>query len=364
MIAERPRSRALRLLRQTVTAPRAAGQPLAPERELAEQCGVSRTTVRWALARLAEEGALQPVAGGRTRLVAASPTRPPGGTIANNAVYLLSSIHGPAASGSEGRGAFIHYGALHGLRACGRSVLIPGQGIPDQATIDAILAERPVGVLMPEPVLSGNTDLRLALAAEAFAAAGIPTVVFGDAPTSCDRVISDHEAGGHAVSTWLLGRGCRRQLCLWGEARSKNFPQQRYAGHVRALSEAGCPVLPIEWMRWQDGDEAFATMTLTVAGHLAPYLLGAEPIDAIVALTDWQLPIVGAALLRCGRDIPVVGYDNVWRELTCPVPPAATVDKHNVAIGQAMAQLLEERIAGRLPPAPQLRRIEPHLVVT
>lgn len=367
MIEERPRARALRLLQGIVARQSSAGLPLPPERELAEHCSVSRTTLRWALDRLTEEGALHS-GGARTRMVTEPLSRL---AITRDAVYLFSSITAGAPSRSAVRGEFVHIGALQGMRNAGRTVLIPGSGIPDEATVAALLRHRPIGVLMPEAMITGATDQRLLHAAEAFAGAGIPTVILGETPTSCDRIASDHEGGAYALSRWLFARGCRRQLCLWATSPTiQEWRILRRAGHERAHHEAGCPLLPVEWMRWRDGEDAFDEMVIVLAGHLAPYLMAAEPIDAVVAMTDAHVPAICAALRRCGRepgrDITVVGYDAFWHEIDvrarCPVPPAATVDKRNRELGLAMAALLEERIAGTLPGSPQLRLLAPTLV--
>lgn len=368
MIAERPRARALRLLREAVAGPLAAGQPLPPERALSEQCGVSRTTLRWALQQLAREGVLRP-AGARTRLVADPTIRP---AMAADAVYLFSSIEVGGSGRTGGWGEFVHIGAMQGLRALGRTVLIPGCGVPDEATVTAILRERPVGVLLPEPMLTGTDDPRVARAAEAFTAAGVPTVVFGENPASCDRVCSDHAGGAHDLSRWLIGQGRRRQLCLYVGPSPAPWPGLRHAGHARALAEAGLPPPPLVWMHWRHGAEAFREQVLEIAGLLAPHLLAAEPIDAVLAMSDGHVPAISAALRHCGRepgrDVVVAGYDAYWQEAPerelCGDPPVASVDKGNLELGRAMAALLEERIAGTLPAAPQLRLIAPRLVVT
>lgn len=365
MSDERPRARALRLLRAIAAGPVAAGQPLPPERELAEHCAVSRTTLRWALSRLSVEGIIQ-AAGAKTRLVAPQPVA------ASSAVRLFSSVVVGDRGRSGGWGDFLHLGALDALRALGRDVLIPSVGIPDAATIAGVLRERPAGVLLPEAMISGVTDARLATAATAFTRAGIPTVIFGEEPADCDRVCSDHEAGAHALSAWLLARGCRRQLCVWAEGETQPWRERRRAGHERALREAGCAPPPVAWVRWRHHLDDFDDLVLTIAGHLAPHLLGAEPPNAVLALTDGHVPAICAALRRCGRepgvDVQVVGYDAYWHDVPqrarCPVPPAASVDKDNAALGAAMAALLEERIAGRLPEAPQLRMIAPRLITT
>lgn len=367
MIRERPRARALRLLRARLTGTTAAGQALAPERELADDCGVSRTTIRWALARLAEEGLLGPVVG-RTRLVADPAART---TLASNAVYLFSSIADSDDRHSAGWAGHLHLGAMRVLRGLGRSVLIPG-GTIDEAMVAVLLRERPVGVVLPESMYAGRSDAALTHAAHALVAAGIPTVSFGEEELPCDRVVSDHEGGAHALSTWLLGQGRRRHLCLWPGPLHSPWQRRRLAGHERALREAGLPRPPLEEVRWQGDGDAFDSMVVTLAGHLVPHLLGPEPVDAVVALIDSHVPAICAALRRCGRepgrDVTVVGYDANWTDaperLRCPLPPAASIDKDTLGIGRAMALLLEDRIAGRLPPEPQVRCLGTRMVVS
>ena len=128
----------------------------------------------------------------------------------------------------------------------------------------------------------------------------------------------------------------------------------------------------MESVEWQNGLESFDRMVVTLAGHLVPHLLAAEPIDAVVAMIDSHVPAICAALKRCGREpgrnVSVVGYDANWPEASvrvrCPLPPAASIDKNNLGIGQAMAHLVEDRIAGRLPPEPQVREVGTRLVVS
>lgn len=363
---ERPRFRAMRQLRDVVAFSLVQGVPLPSERVLAEQCQVSRNTLRWALARLTEEGALRS-AGARTRIAMHPRMR---SALVDQAIYLFSGVHSEALEHGPGWGDAVHLGVLMGLRERGRTVLLPGSGIPDDESVAAILLERPIGILLPEAVIKGFSDPRMVLAAERFSAAGIPTVVFGEAPASCDRVCSDHEAGAYELSRWLVARGRTRQLCLWIGNPVSNWLELRYAGHERALREAGHTLLAIEWIRpIEDCD--FEQLVFTVAGHLAPYLLSAEPPDVILALTDGHVPCISAALRRCGREpgvaIEVAGYDDYWSSspdrIHCPLPPTASVNKRNMEIGKVMVALLEERISDRLPAEAQTRMVTPALVV-
>lgn len=45
-----------------------------------------------------------------------------------------------------------------------------------------------------------------------------------------------------------------------------------------------------------------------------------------------------------------------------PYRPPVTVDRRNELIGQTLVELVEARRAGRLPPEPQVRRIQPELI--
>jgi DNA-binding LacI/PurR family transcriptional regulator len=366
MIRERPRARALRMLRARLAGSAAAGEALAPERALADDCGVSRTTIRWTLAKLAEEGRLGPVVG-RTRLIA-DPAR---ATLAGNAVCLFSGVAGLDDRHSQGWGGHVHLGVQQVLRAAGRNVLIPAGAI-DAPMVAVLQRERPVGVILLESAYAGFASRSLVDAVAALAAAGIPTVAFGEDPFACDRVVSDHASGAQTLTAWLLGQGRRRHLHLWPEAPEHPWRQRRLAGHAAALATAGLPPPVMEAVAWTGGAEAFDRMVVALAGHLVPHLLGAEPIDAVVALIDSHVPAICAALRRCGRepgrDVVVVGYDANWDDaperLRCPLPPAATIDKDNLGIGQAMARLLEDRLAGRLPPEPQVCQIATRLVVS
>lgn len=367
MIRERPRARALRLLRTKLVVSTAAGQALAPERELAEDCDVSRTTIRWALAKLAKEGRLGPVIG-RTRLIADPATQV---TFATNAIYLFSCAVDLDGQHSDGWAGHVHLGVQQVLRGLGRSVFIPA-GTIDAQMIPVLQRERPSGVVLLESLHSGFASQALVQAAAALATAGIPTVSFGESDLACDRVCSDHAGGAQALTAWLISQGRRRHLHLWPEAPDVPWRGRRLEGHTAGLVAAGLPRPVMEAVEWQSGLEFFDRMVVTLAGHLVPHVLGAEPIDAVVAMIDSHVPAICAALKRCGRepgrDVTVVGYDANWSEapvrLRCPLPPAASIDKNTLGIGQAMAHLLEDRIAGRLPPAPQVRMVDTRLVVS
>jgi DNA-binding LacI/PurR family transcriptional regulator len=105
------------------------------------------------------------------------------------------------------------------------------------------------------------------------------------------------------------------------------------------------------------------------AGYVAEHLHGDSKTDAIMVATDCEALAVMAALRLFGRtDIRVTGYDNYWhdayeRKWETAIP-FATVDKNNHGIGEALAGLMADRIAGQLPPGPQKRLLAQQLVLS
>jgi hypothetical protein len=109
-----------------------------------------------------------------------------------------------------------------------------------------------------------------------------------------------------------------------------------------------------------------------LVGHLAAHLTGPRAADAIMCGSDGQTITLAAACrqlhLEPGEDVAVVGYDNYWRDVPSrkfePYVPPATVDKRNTDSGAAMVRLLLDRMEGKLPDEPVVRRIDPVLVET
>ena len=89
-----------------------------------------------------------------------------------------------------------------------------------------------------------------------------------------------------------------------------------------------------------------------------------------MCVSDGSVTVTAAACKLFGRkpheDVAIVGYDHYWADVPEraweAARPLATVDKQNFQIGLAMAQLLQDRIDGTLPPGPQRRMMAPKLV--
>jgi DNA-binding LacI/PurR family transcriptional regulator len=116
----------------------------------------------------------------------------------------------------------------------------------------------------------------------------------------------------------------------------------------------------------------FETRSRLYAGYLIEPLLRSQPPPDVLMLTsdDEVAPVANACRLLGvdpARAPLITGYDNMYRQLPErafePLVPVFTVDKCNVRIGASMVSLLQQRIAGTLPPDPQLVILEPLLVV-
>ena len=135
--------------------------------------------------------------------------------------------------------------------------------------------------------------------------------------------------------------------------------RMRERGYRRAMSDAG--LSPLETCAYPpfssiDGDRAlFESAARTIANHLAPYFLGDEPVEAIMTITDGDVYVLAAACRLLGKepneDVFFVGYDHYGEDslehTLESTTSLATVDKCNMDLGAALAQLLHERIEGR-----------------
>jgi len=376
LLSESPRARATRALRKSMEAGRLQpGDELASELSLAENLNVSRGTIRAALADLESEGLVR--LDGRRRVI----TEPgPVRTLPPKAVLIVSCrTDAEASAPAQPRwGAYLHYGLISRFHLEGYSPLVvsPDRFASGQEQVDAASLHGLVAFpdsLRNEAALSRLQDLR---------SAGLAVVVGDPAETKeFDVVCSDHESGSFQATQWLIEHGCRRILRWWAlgqHTRSRpGWLAARDTGYQRAVRDAGLDALdPVEYhtlgaRAGQSPEQTLRDNVRLTAGYLAERLRDDPDIDALLLSTDLEVRSVAAALELCGRrggqDPLIAGYDNCWADLpdraTHPVAPSITVDKRSQAIGEELAMLLLQRAAGELPDKPQVRIIEPELIV-
>ena len=347
---------------------------LPPERVLSERLGATRHAVRIALGHLAGEGAVH--ADGRAwRIGGGQAAR----SLRHGALVVLTDIPTQPEAGDGGSLEGIAAGALEAARSWatsrGQAVLCVPVATFDRATVASVLAERPCGVLVAAPL---TAPARLHDALASLVAAGLPLAVHGlasDLP-QVDTASSDQAAGGRALVGWLAARGCRRVLRGWGDpVRRGAWLVARDSGCRKACREHGLTLLPLmarlpEVLTEGAADQAtFERQVDALAGLLASLLTATEPPDAMLGLSDRHAFQLTAAVRRFrwpGRPPLVCGYDDFWQtdvHLPWSSAPAATVDKRNVATGQALLTLLVERLAGYRG-SPRHVLIEPLLIPT
>ncbi len=371
---EAPRARALRAVRQWIAdGVLAPGETLPPERDISAKLGVGLGTVQRVLKLLEDEGAVVKH-GGRTRTVGqAQPERQ---SVLSDSVVVLDDWADPFPRlRAPGWSLFITVGVLRSLGEMGlHAVVSQPKGI-GEGHLDRLLASAPMGLVVPEVDTWGGDPATLARQGHA---AGVPVVVFGDEP-GCepfDRVEPNHETGAYELTRWLLARGKKHIRQIWPFSWEKPWVKRRRIGYERAMREAGLEPLPAirseePHYATQDSSLVFRSQAQATAGALAPFILGASPTDALMAVNDGAAAAVSAAIRLLGKtpnvDIEIVGYDDFWEESPDrqyePAGPLATVDKNNLECGRQLVSLLLERIEKKLPSEPQLRFVKPTLRV-
>jgi DNA-binding LacI/PurR family transcriptional regulator len=370
-----PRERVIETLKEWIlTGQLTRGKPLPSERVLAGALGVSRVTVRAALKELFDDGLLTPPAPGEPRRVSDSAASG-AAHLMNHTIAMLSEAQPipETADLPSGWDTFTDRRASQAFGSRGYHVLsLNSQRLVDDG-LEQLLSFRPMGLLASHDCGESRDGQRII---EACATHGVPVVISGDSPllTNYDRVEADHEQGSYELTRWLLARGRRRILRLWRFPSEHEWLNRRDAGFERAMQEAGIDPMPavrtVDMSTRTADRQEFGHMVRSVAGYLVEHLTGPNPVDAIITATDPHAYQVAGACRLFGKvpniDVLIAGFDNTWRYEVSrqfePVGPAVTVDKRNDLIGDALARLLLQRIAGELPPQPQRVLVPTELV--
>ncbi len=313
----------------------------------------------------------------------------------SNAVLILTSFGEPMASHrSAGWLEWIAQGATEAVQQAGMHAVSLSPRITE-VEIEHLIAEKPLGALIPANLSESSIPLGILRKLRAH---GIAVVAFGSSPdlAECDHVVSDHESGAYQLTRLLLERGKRRIINVQPSILNEAWLSQRQAGYERAMREAGLqaesaflipyvePVLSTrlssegEISGFQSQAEVlaedrriFESQVRSLAGHFVEAMSGENPVEAMLATTDRNTFTLAAICRLFGkdpdRDVSIAGYDNYFAECEeqaiAPFIPFATIDKNNRALGATLAQLLFERIEGRLEASPQTRCVAPKLIV-
>lgn len=376
---ESPQSRVVKRVRQLIdSGTLTSGLPLPSERAISKQLRVHRDTVRRAFAFLDQQGWIER---GESRgwLVAHRQGKASDRGILNRAIVVLAPNANDSFPGHihAGWAEFVSHGAVAAIRKTNRYALSINTSHFSSQELKDMIAQRPLGVVVAD--VTG--DLNINMCIEMLHDAGVPLVVYGANPafSACDRIASDHEQGAYELTKRMIAAGRQRIVNVWSNPADLYWLNSRRAGYERAMNEAGLKPLPtvqiaptVE-LAGKDADQAHALFTAcvrTTAGHLVETLTASPGPDAMLVTTDHDYFYVAAACRLFGRkpgqQILIAGYDNYHEDALErqfePSSPAASVDKLNEQAGEAMVQLLLDRVEGRLPQQPQLRMLAPRVV--
>jgi len=250
----------------------------------------------------------------------------------------------PAAAGQLYEPLFVDLAAAIGSRLADSeldlTLLAPRPGEPELAVWQRIVEGRRADALVV--VRTAEEDARVAYLQRT----GVPFVCFGRtrAPAPYAFVDGDGEAGFRAAAAHLVGLGHRRFAYLSGPVGAA-AAARRGAGLAAALAAAGlAPAVVVEGASNEASGRAMAGEVL--AGGARPTML----VCATDRIAVGALSAVRAAGLAVGRDVSVMGHDNL------PVtaftdPPLATMELRLDEAGTCLAETVLALLDGAQPEA-------------
>ncbi|MEM6313866.1 MAG: GntR family transcriptional regulator, partial [Planctomycetota bacterium] len=330
------------------------GDPILPERALAERLGVGRKAIRDELQRLESEGVIGK-AGKRARVLRvqltpdgqiaddqAPPAFQPLGPATKRMTLLVDPVRHPKTHTQPGWSFFIASGATFEAATQGWEVLTLAADLRNEEADEAFwrdqvdqVAANTSGVVLSPPY-EGTPDLERALSA-----AGVPTVSYQHAAEvdrclKVDRVLPDQAAGAGMIVDHLAALGCQRIVQV--KPRSESFPWwlERRRGFEEAMQRHGLAVTqsveirpPTHWIPPDVVPDDFDEISRNFAGHLIEQLTGPDKVDALLLPGDAIVPAVARACRLFGLepnvDVLLAGYDNLmdghWALAHEPVGP-------------------------------------------
>ncbi len=313
-----------------------AGSALPSERHLVDEFKVSRTTIRRALAALAEDGMVRAQAGSGT-FVQDTNFIPAIGPGATRAVQLIvPTLSDP------------YYGELveavgQELRRHGLSLIAARSDYSVETETD-MLAQAAGDPIVCACIVVPSSVAAPSAGALAFTAAGKPLVYLGRWPEDghvADRIGTDYRQAAFLATQHLLARGHRRVAYIEGRPHLPGFSPRE--GHAAAFAAAGI-ALPPELVR-------ILELPSEVAGEqgVAALLQRMPAFTAVLARNDVTamgvLRALRAAGLRVPQDVAVASINNSLFARSAD-PPLTSVDPFPHVVGRMAARLVQDRLEG------------------
>ncbi len=324
-----------------------AGAQLPSEPELSRRYGISRATVRQAVASLAAAGLVRREPGRGTFVAAAA--GPAGGSGTAVLGLVVAGLHGMfLAQMLDGlRRAAGQAGVAMTLAA---AELAPGL---EEAALAQVRAQGAVGaVVIPSPACATPAAAYRRLLAE-----GFPLVFLDRCPPDVEApaVTSDNAGGARLLARHLLGLGHRSFGYVVSREHSTSAAAERLAATAECLSAAGLPPSALRTARIGGAPtEALAPYVRAAADAL---LAAEEPPSAILCTNDDIALGVLAALrehgLRVPEDVALAGFDDLPFSALID-PPLTTVRQFPAEMGARATGLLLALVRERKTTGPRL----------
>ncbi len=317
---------------------------LPPERDLAEELGASRQTIRLAIDTLRQQGLVVPEQGRGTRILRLHPS--PLAQEPSDRFHLAALvIYGMSREGSaaifQGCQAAMRQEDFH-LIVCETARDTRARAADEAAHLRALLDKGIQGIIIyAEPTDQNRALLQTALER------GVQVVQIDRylPGLECDYVGVDNVTAAREMVEHLWQAGHRRIAFLSIEPEPSSC-QERLQGYKAGLRAHGIEAEP-NWIAHWDGQQSGPN---DLAHILARWMALPERTTAVFAVNDSLALMIMQALRKQGVHIPedmaVVGFDN--QHLAAFVsPPLTTVQQPFVELGETAARLLLDRMAGR-----------------
>ena len=313
----------------------AEGSALPTENELAARYGISRQTVRQAIAQLEQDGLVRRMRGSGT-YVRHGPRKSAGVRLVNVITtyitdYIFPSIVRGAESVFSDNGVLMTLSATYNQTETERSLL---ERALKQGT-DGLLIEG-TQTALPNPNIALYEELRRR---------NIPFVMingFYPELISCTRVLMDDETGGAAAANYLIDRGHKR---IGGVFKSDDMQGcLRHRGFRGALENAGLRSSDesLLWFSTPMRDAFFDDPRL-------PFYRALPSLSAVACYNDQTAVRLIDKAREMGLSVPenlsVISFDDSALASVC-LPRLTTLGHQKEALGRLAAQKLIAMIDG------------------
>lgn len=168
---------------------------------------------------------------------------------------------------------------------------------------------------------------------------GMPLVMFDRVADEiqCDKAIVDDTMAAYEAVRYLLATGCRR-IALITTVDYLSVGRLRTEGYRKALGQDGLPVDEQLILKIEDNDQSEALITT---------LFQTQEFDGVFAVNEFfavtAMKVAKKMGLRIPEDVSFVGFTDGILSRTA-TPTLTTIAQHGMAMGEAAARMLIDRL--------------------